>query len=110
VACTWTKNYNPGAVIEWVIAFIFAAYVFSFCIDLYPAAATKDQPHVSPKMRLTRGREKPARGYAMGAEMEEGGSDETTMTAPSGVPSFEAARVAPGRRSGSRSRVLASNF
>jgi hypothetical protein len=110
VACTWTKNYNPGAVIEWVIAFIFSAYVFSFCIDLYPAAATKNQLYPAPKIRLTRGRETPEQGYDMGTEMEEGGSDGTTRTAPNGVASFEAARVSHGRRSGSRSRVLASNF
>lgn len=44
-ACMATDHYNPAAVLEWIIAFIFSAYIFSFVIDLYPAAATK-QKHV----------------------------------------------------------------
>ncbi|KAK4044752.1 Frag1/DRAM/Sfk1 family-domain-containing protein [Parachaetomium inaequale] len=126
VACTFTRHYNPGAVLEWIIAFIFSAYVFSFYVDLYPAAATKHQvpPGGShgmgvgmdgeglPKMRLTRGRETPmGRGsrYEGAGEMEEGEGSEGTLVG-GGVASFEAARVAHGRRSGSRSRVMASNF
>lgn len=42
VSCTFTGNYNAGAVLEWVIAFIFSAYVFSFYVDLYPAVRTKN--------------------------------------------------------------------
>jgi hypothetical protein len=116
VACTFTQNYNPGAVLEWVIAFIFSAYVFSFYVDLYPAAATKQQLQVSADaksgmhMRLTRGREKPRRGWDAAGEMESGGSDGTLSNAPNGVASFEAVRAGHGRRSGSRSRVMASNF
>ncbi|KAI1853491.1 hypothetical protein JX265_004178 [Neoarthrinium moseri] len=34
------KMYNVAAILEWVIAFIFSFYVFSFYIDLYPAAKT----------------------------------------------------------------------
>lgn len=30
-----------GAVLEWVIAFIFTFYIFSFAIDLFPAARTR---------------------------------------------------------------------
>ncbi|KAK5654831.1 hypothetical protein OQA88_6867 [Cercophora sp. LCS_1] len=56
IACTFTKRYNPGAVLEWIIAFIFSAYVFSFYVDLYPAVKTKNmaemakgkQPRYSP--------------------------------------------------------------
>lgn len=74
--CTFKGRYDEGAVLEWVIAFIFSAYIFSFYVDLYPAAATKPKLEVSAKgtagsggvgglkMRLTGGR----RG-----EMEEGG-------------------------------------
>ena len=51
VACTATKHYDAGAVLEWVIAFIFSAYVFSFYVDLYPAAATKGQPLEKPSQR-----------------------------------------------------------
>jgi hypothetical protein len=109
VACTFTKHYNPGAVLEWVIAFIFSFYVFSFYIDLYPAAATKQQLAVSGngrgglKMRLAPGggggeKQTPIRGrYDASGEMEEAtGSDETV-----GAP-----RAAHGRRSG----VMPSNF
>ncbi|KAK3906558.1 putative frag1 dram sfk1 family protein [Staphylotrichum tortipilum] len=42
-ACMATSHYNPAAVLEWTIAFIFSAYIFSFVIDLYPAATTKHQ-------------------------------------------------------------------
>lgn len=120
IACTFTRNYNPGAVLEWVIAFIFSAYVFSFYIDLYPAAASQQQLQVSAgnggglKMRLTRGREPQQRndvgGFAAASEMEDGGSNGTLTTMPDGVASFEAPHVSRGRRSGSRSRVMASNF
>ncbi|KXX75158.1 Protein sfk1 [Madurella mycetomatis] len=120
IACTFTRRYNPGAVLEWVIAFIFSAYVFSFYVDLYPAAANKQQLQVSAgnggglKMRLTRGREPQQRngmgGFAAASEMEDGGSNGTLTTMPDGVASFEAPHVSRGRRSGSRSRVMASNF
>jgi len=129
VSCTFTGHYNPAAVLEWVIAFLFSAYVFSFYVDLYPAAKTKQPLGMSatgrrrhgttPKMRLTRGREAglppPRSRYDGASEMEMGSSEGTLSTAPGGgngrgVASFEAARVAHGRRSGSRSRVMASNF
>ncbi|KAK1760468.1 Frag1/DRAM/Sfk1 family-domain-containing protein [Echria macrotheca] len=42
VSCTFTGHYNAGAVLEWTIAFIFSAYVFSFYVDLYPAVRTKN--------------------------------------------------------------------
>ncbi|KAK3296972.1 Frag1/DRAM/Sfk1 family-domain-containing protein [Chaetomium fimeti] len=140
VACTFTRNSNAGAVLEWVIAFIFSFYVFSFYVDLYPAAATKHAPHQlrakqqqqdqqdqqdqekqvgaavapAPTMRLTRGDgAAPASRYVAAGEMEEGGSSDATLdgnATSGGAPSFEAARVAHGRRSGSRSRAMASNF
>ncbi|KAK4155444.1 Frag1/DRAM/Sfk1 family-domain-containing protein [Chaetomidium leptoderma] len=133
-SCTFTKHYNAGAVLEWVIAFIFSAYVFSFYVDLYPAAATKQQRQQQEqmsamkngagggggrrKMRLTRGgRETPSTRRGEDDDVEEGGSDgaldaAAAADAPNGVASFEAARVGHGRRSRSesRTRVLASNF
>lgn len=42
VSCTFTQHYNAGAVLEWIIGFIFSAYVFSFYVDLYPAVRTKN--------------------------------------------------------------------
>ncbi|KAK4193002.1 Frag1/DRAM/Sfk1 family-domain-containing protein [Podospora australis] len=41
IACNFTDHYNPAAVLEWIIAFIFSAYVFSFYVDLIPAVNTK---------------------------------------------------------------------
>lgn len=32
--------YNAAAILEWVVAFVFSFYVFSFFVDLYPAAKT----------------------------------------------------------------------
>ena len=111
---SWKKIYNPAAILEWVIAFVFSAYVFSFYVDLYPAAKTKQHLQVSrdahgePKMRLTRGRGAPmGNGYYGSGEMEEGMSDRTMSSAPT---SYEAARAGHGRRSGSRSRVMGRNF
>ncbi|KAL2128903.1 hypothetical protein VTI74DRAFT_8498 [Chaetomium olivicolor] len=85
VACTFTKHYNPGAILEWIIAFIFSAYVFSFYVDLYPAAATKQQVQVTGngkgglKMGFTRGKHgRGGRGaYDAGGEMEMGSSEGT---------------------------------
>ncbi|KAI1404596.1 Frag1/DRAM/Sfk1 family-domain-containing protein [Hypoxylon fuscum] len=34
--------YNAAAILEWIIAFIFSFYIFSFYIDLYPAVATRN--------------------------------------------------------------------
>ncbi|KAK4679644.1 hypothetical protein QC764_205950 [Podospora pseudoanserina] len=52
VSCTFTQHYNAGAVLEWVIAFIFSAYVFSFVVDLWPAIKTQ------PNLNLHNPREK----------------------------------------------------
>ncbi|CAK7198272.1 hypothetical protein SEUCBS139899_000932 [Sporothrix eucalyptigena] len=41
VSLTFTNHTNGGAVVEWIIAFIFALYVYSFAIDLYPAVHTR---------------------------------------------------------------------
>ncbi|KAK0739256.1 Frag1/DRAM/Sfk1 family-domain-containing protein [Apiosordaria backusii] len=57
VSCTFTKHYNAGAVLEWIIAFIFSAYVFSFVVDLWPAIKTQ------PNLRLHN-----PRGKGMGFE------------------------------------------
>ncbi|KAK3995635.1 putative frag1 dram sfk1 family protein [Cladorrhinum sp. PSN332] len=82
VSCTFTKHYNAGAVLEWIIAFIFSAYVFSFVVDLYPAVKTKGQTTTAPKYRHGGGEsglsenESVAAGdgsrYGNATEMEEG--------------------------------------
>ncbi|KAK6832930.1 protein sfk1 [Apiospora arundinis] len=39
-ATNFLKHYNKAAIIEWVIAFVFSFYVFSFFVDLWPARYT----------------------------------------------------------------------
>ncbi|EFX01071.1 fk506 suppressor [Grosmannia clavigera kw1407] len=41
VCLTFTHSPNGGAVIEWVIAYVFTLYVLSFAVDLYPAVHTR---------------------------------------------------------------------
>ncbi|CAK7244947.1 MAG: hypothetical protein STHCBS139747_006513 [Sporothrix thermara] len=41
VGLTFNDHATGGAIVEWIIAFIFAFYVFSFAIDLYPAVHTR---------------------------------------------------------------------
>lgn len=38
---TFTHRRNVGAVLEWVIALIFTAYILSFVIDLFPSLRSK---------------------------------------------------------------------
>ncbi|CAJ2507853.1 Uu.00g090390.m01.CDS01 [Anthostomella pinea] len=40
--CNFRKDYNHAAILEWVVAFVFTFYVFSFIIDLYPAVKTRN--------------------------------------------------------------------
>ncbi|KAI2473735.1 Frag1/DRAM/Sfk1 family-domain-containing protein [Annulohypoxylon bovei var. microspora] len=42
VATNFKGLYDSAAILEWVIAFVFSFYVFSFCIDLWPAVATRN--------------------------------------------------------------------
>ncbi|KAI0379932.1 Frag1/DRAM/Sfk1 family-domain-containing protein [Hypomontagnella monticulosa] len=41
IVTNFRKYYDTAAILEWVIAFIFSFYVFSFFVDLYPAMATR---------------------------------------------------------------------
>ncbi|KAK7749739.1 hypothetical protein SLS53_000318 [Cytospora paraplurivora] len=49
VILTKYGNYNPAAVLEWVIALVFSFYVFSFFVDLYPAVNTKNGGNYNTK-------------------------------------------------------------
>lgn len=40
-SCSYTDNYNPAAIFEWIVAFIFTAWVLSFVLDLLPAVQTE---------------------------------------------------------------------
>jgi len=45
VSASSTSTYNAAAVLEWVLAFVFGIYVFSYAIDLFPAAkSVKSKP------------------------------------------------------------------
>ncbi|KAI1498563.1 hypothetical protein F5X99DRAFT_393171 [Biscogniauxia marginata] len=41
IVTNFRRLYNIAAIFEWIIAFIFSFYIFSFIIDLYPAVATR---------------------------------------------------------------------
>ncbi|CAK7270587.1 hypothetical protein SEPCBS119000_004168 [Sporothrix epigloea] len=47
VGLTFSHHTNEGAIVEWIIAYIFAFYIFSFTIDLYPAVYTR---HISQRI------------------------------------------------------------
>jgi Frag1/DRAM/Sfk1 family len=41
VATSYTHTRNVGAVLEWVVAFIFTGYILSFLLDLLPSVRTR---------------------------------------------------------------------
>lgn len=51
VSCSWTSNYNPAAIFEWIVALIFTLYVLSFALDLLPAVQT--ERHVPQGLKNT---------------------------------------------------------
>jgi len=42
--CLYKKKQNVGAIVEWIIAFVFTFYVLSFFIDLRPSVGTRILP------------------------------------------------------------------
>jgi hypothetical protein len=68
LATTTTHHRTVAAYFEWIISFIFTAYVWSFAIDLWPAIKTKSYSKRFSKANSPR-------------EMEEN-SDESLPTAP----------------------------
>ncbi|KAK0754591.1 Frag1/DRAM/Sfk1 family-domain-containing protein [Schizothecium vesticola] len=108
VSCTFTQNYNYGAVLEWIIAFIFSAYVFSFYVDLYPAVRTKNgagRPG-SPKYAAPAEVAGGSTGSEGDRELEDGrGRGDGEPFAMRSVGGAQAARQ-PGREE----TVVASNF
>lgn len=68
LATTTTDHRSVAAYFEWIISFIFTAYVWSFAIDLWPAIKTKSYSKRFSKANSPR-------------EMEEN-SDESLPTAP----------------------------
>ncbi|KAK1835430.1 Frag1/DRAM/Sfk1 family-domain-containing protein [Podospora conica] len=107
VSCTFTQRYNAGAVLEWVIAFIFSAYVFSFYVDLYPAVRTKNgagRPG-SPKFAAPAEVAGGSTGSEGGRELEDGRGQGFAM---GHVGGGQAGR--DGRQAGREETVVASNF
>jgi len=115
VACTFTQNYNPGAVLEWIIAFIFCFYVFSFYVDLYPAVHTKGGSRAAAAAAKQPGAYRPATagggrgggggggpvGYMGARQMEEAAScdDRNLVAVPPaafGSPSYYHQNRIPG--------------
>ncbi|GJC93781.1 Frag1/DRAM/Sfk1 family protein [Colletotrichum higginsianum IMI 349063] len=43
IVCNFREIYNVAAILEWVVAFIFSFYIFSFTVDLLPAAKTRNK-------------------------------------------------------------------
>ncbi|PKS10746.1 hypothetical protein jhhlp_002503 [Lomentospora prolificans] len=72
--CSRVKKRNTAAVLEWVIALIFSAYVFSFVVDLWPAMHTKP----ARRGRLPRG--------AIGMAEINGNSAACPSSSGSGIP------------------------
>jgi hypothetical protein len=73
--CTYKGIFDAGAVLEWTIAFIFSFYIFSFCIDLWPAIHTRAGDGFKTNS-LGNGQYTPpsavAGSHAAATEMEEG--------------------------------------
>lgn len=70
--CMYTKNSDPAAILEWVVAFVFSFYIFSFVIDLWPAVFTKSRSRRFPKPGMAQpGDSGPSPGPSS-SEMEEG--------------------------------------
>jgi len=100
VATTWTRRYNAGAVLEWVIALIFSLYIFSFAVDLYP---------VTPRSRRHgRGYGTHQKGMAMATAEESWMAEHPPRLAGSPDSGWRVERggeVVPPSRSGREERV-----
>ncbi|KAI1489441.1 hypothetical protein F5X96DRAFT_641067 [Biscogniauxia mediterranea] len=85
VATNWGGLYNTAAILEWVIAFIFSFYVFSFIIDLWPAMATRAGSRASlrPASALAMEEALPGTPGVRGQPLNAHDSDRT-LTSPTG--------------------------
>jgi hypothetical protein len=43
--CLFKRRQNPGAILEWIISFVFTFYILTFLIDLFPVVRTKNGQH-----------------------------------------------------------------
>ncbi|PBP17936.1 hypothetical protein BUE80_DR011320 [Diplocarpon rosae] len=67
------NRYNSAAICEWVIAFIYAFYIWSYAIDFIPAIRTKHYASKETAIDMAEGmqRESRMRGYPGGVAQEE---------------------------------------
>ncbi|KAF6827426.1 frag1 dram sfk1 family protein [Colletotrichum plurivorum] len=49
IACNFLRRYDVAAILEWIVAFVFSFYIWSFMVDLYPAVRTRDKAMRFPK-------------------------------------------------------------
>jgi hypothetical protein len=64
-----TSKKDPGAILEWVIAFVFTGYVLSFMIDLLPSVRTRRHlPQGHKHMEMSQGG---SNGNSEGVSIEE---------------------------------------
>lgn len=74
-----SSKQNPGAVIEWTIAFVFTGYVISFVVDLLPSVRTRNHVPQGEKYLMNQG--------GFGGTREEAVSIEEPLTHDSMGPS-----------------------
>lgn len=120
VACTFTGNYNPGAVFEWIIAFIFSFYVFSFYVDLYPAVHTKNgathggyRTSAAAKSRYDANRRQQSpHQQQQDVDMEEGfsASDRNLTTSTNSTPTHHHHHYGAAAATTSPARGVPNNF
>lgn len=91
------RDPNTAAVLEWIVAFIFSFYVFSFALDLWPAVHTKD-----PAMRFVKAGAAPSLpgSTSSAAEMGEAYTTRELATAEAGAAEYNAAGSTPGSTPG----------
>lgn len=67
------RNYNRAAIVEWVIALIYAFYVWSFAIDFLPAVRTNHYASKETEIEMAMAMEEEARnrGYQNGVAEEQ---------------------------------------
>lgn len=67
------KLYNRAAILEWIIALIYAFFVWSFAVDFLPAVRTKHyaSKETEVEMGMAMEQESRARGYPNGLEQEQ---------------------------------------
>lgn len=66
-----THKKNIGAVLEWVIAFVFTGYVLSFVIDLLPSVRTRRHLPQGEKYRYGNGSDSDGESAPATASIEE---------------------------------------